>query len=284
MVGHTQLKLRMMVVGTILFGFFLAVVGLVVSAFGTGPIAITVLALAAVVYPFALYKFGRWSALRSVGAEEMPERAKGPYDFGRIHRSTEHLCDEMGIDKPQLMVADMGVPNAFAVGRKADGVVVISTELMGLLDHDELEGVIAHELAHIKNRDTVVMIMGQAIASLVGWAVYFVVMFRGERGSFIVAWIGSMLAQMIVSIFLMAISRYREYVADEDAATYTNDPDAMARALEKISSGAEGKEMKAEESVSALCIFGGSGGIAKLFSTHPPTEKRIDRLRSMDRY
>jgi heat shock protein HtpX len=89
------------------------------------------------------------------------------------------------------------------------------------------------------------------------------------------------IAQMIVMIFVMAISRYREYVADEDAATYTRNPDAMARALEKISSGAQGKEMKGEDTVNALCIFGSSGSfLQKIFSTHPPTEKRIERLRS----
>ena len=93
------------------------------------------------------------------------------------------------------------------------------------------------------------------------------------------------IAQMIVMIFVLAISRYREYVADEDAATYTNNPDAMARALEKISSGAEGREMKGEETVNALCIFGSERGLLqKIFSTHRPTEKRISRLRSMSRY
>jgi len=92
-------------------------------------------------------------------------------------------------------------------------------------------------------------------------------------------------AQMIVSIFVMAISRYREYVADRDAAEYTNNPDAMARALEKISAGAKNKEMRGENTVNALCIFGSSGSLIKrIFSTHPPTEERISRLRSMDAY
>jgi Heat shock protein. Metallo peptidase. MEROPS family M48B len=93
------------------------------------------------------------------------------------------------------------------------------------------------------------------------------------------------IAQMVVMIFVMAISRYREYVADRDAADYTNNPDAMARALEKISSGAQGKEMRGEDTVNALCIFGTSGSfLQKVFSTHPPTEERISRLRSMSAY
>ncbi|WP_267162084.1 M48 family metallopeptidase [Halovenus salina] len=284
MVGHTQLKIRMAVVGTILFGLYLAVAGFVLTAFGTGTPVLILLSLGMVGYPFILYKFGRWSAVRGVGAEEMPERREAGYRFDEIHRSTERLCDEMDLEKPKLMIAEMGMPNAFAVGRRADGVVVISREIIEILDHDELEGVIAHELAHLDNRDTVMMVMGQSIAALVGMVTYIVVAFRGERdiASIITGYLASMVAQMIVTVFLMAISRYREYVADADAAEYTRNPDAMARALEKISAGAEGKEMTAEESVSALCIFGGERGLfATLFASHPPTEKRIERLRSM---
>jgi heat shock protein HtpX len=284
MVGHMQLKLRMAVVGTILFGLYLAVAGFVLASFGTGPTVLILLSLGMLGYPFVLYKFGRWSAVRGVGAEEMPKQPQAGYRFDEIHRSTERLCDQMDIEKPKLMVAEMGVPNAFAVGRKADGIVVISREIIETLEHDELEGVIAHELAHIKNRDTVVMVMGQSLAAMVGWIVYIVVAFRGDRdiASIMVGWLASMVAQMIVTVFLMAISRYREYVADEDAAQYTRNPDAMARALEKISASAEGKEMKGEENVSALCIFGGERGVlATLFASHPPTEKRVERLRSM---
>jgi heat shock protein HtpX len=189
----------------------------------------------------------------------------------------------MDIDKPRLMVAEMGVPNAFAVGRKGAGVVVVSKEIIQLLDHDELEGVIAHELAHIKNRDVVLMVLGQSIASMVGIVVQWAYILGGERNiaSYFAGMILGTIAQMIVLIFVMAISRYREYVADEDAATYTRNPDAMARALEKISSGAQDKEMKGEDTVNALCIFGSSGSLLqKIFSTHPPTEKRIERLRS----
>ena len=281
MVGHTQLKLRMAIVGSILFGLYLAVAAVVLTIYGTGTGVIALLTLGMVGYPFVLYKFGKWSAIRGVGAEDMPEQATQRYRYDEIHQATELLCEEMGLEKPRLMVADMGVPNAFAVGRKADGVVVISREIIDLLDRDELEGVIAHELAHIKNRDTVVMVMGQSIAALVGWVVFFIIRARGQQGGFLVAWLGSMVAQMVVTVFLMAISRYREYVADEDAAQYTRNPEAMARALEKISAGGQGKEMKAESNVSALCIFGGERGLlGTLFATHPPTQKRIDRLRS----
>ena len=283
MVGHNGLKLRMMVAGSILFGFYAALAAAVLWTFGTGTTVLALLLLGSIGFVGFQYKFGKWMALRSVGAEDMPEGREGRYNYGEIHRSTEQICREMDIDKPRLMVAEMGVPNAFAVGRKGAGVVVISKEIIDILEHDELEGVIAHELAHIKNRDVVIMVLGQSIASMIGIIAQWAVIIGGERniGTYLIAMVVGTIAQMIVMIFVMAISRYREYVADEDAAQYTRNPDAMARALEKISSGAQGKEMRGEETVNALCIFGSERGLLqKIFSTHPPTEKRIERLRS----
>lgn len=284
MVGHNGLKIRMMVAGSILFGFYAAIAALVMAAFGTGTAVLGVLLVGSLLFVGVQYKLGKWMAIKSVGAKDMPEGRQGPYDFDRIHRSTEQLCDEMDIEKPRLMIAEMGVPNAFAVGRKKSGVVVLSSEIIQLLDHDELEGVIAHELAHIKNRDVVLMVIGQSIASMVGIIVQWAVMLSDDSiASIFLGIILGNIAQLIVMIFVLAISRYREYVADEDAATYTRNPEAMARALEKISAGAQNREMKdSAESVSALCIFGSSSGLVqKVFSTHPATEKRISRLRSM---
>jgi len=284
MVGHNGLKLRMMLAGAMLFGFYAAIAGAVMYTFGTGTGVLAALLLGSVVFVGFQYKFGKWMALRSVGAEDMPEGREGRYNYGEIHRSVEKLCREMDVEKPRLMVADMGVPNAFAVGRKGAGVVVVSREILDLLEHDELEGVLAHELAHVKNRDVVIMVLGQSIASMVGIVVQWGYILGGERniGTYLIGMVLGTVAQMIVMIFVMAISRYREYVADEDAATYTRNPDAMARALEKISAGAQGKEMKGEDTVNALCIFGTDTSILKrIFSTHPPTEKRISRLRSM---
>jgi len=284
MVGHNGLKIRMMLAGAMLFGFYAAVAGAVMYTFGTGTSVLALLLLGSLAFVGFQYKFGKWMALRSVGAEDMPESREGRYNYGEIHRSVDQLCREMGVEKPRLMVADMGVPNAFAVGRKGAGVVVVSREIIDLLEHDELEGVLAHELAHIKNRDVVIMVLGQSIASMVGIVVQWAYILGGDRniGTYLVGMLLGTVAQMIVMIFVMAISRYREYVADEDAATYTRNPDAMARALEKISSGAQGKDMKGEETVNALCIFGTERGILQtIFSTHPPTEKRISRLRSM---
>ena len=296
MVRHIGLKFRMVVMGSILFAFYAAIAGLVILNFGANATVLALLLLGTLGFVGFQYKFGKWAALRSVGAEDMPEDGR----YGEIHRQVEQLSRDMGIDKPRLMVADMGVPNAFAVGRKGAGVVVVSSEIIDLLDREELKGVLAHELAHINNRDVVMMLIGQSIAAMVGIVVQFAVLFGGERniGSYIFAMIAGSIAQMIVSIFVMAISRYREYVADSDAAQYTNNPDAMARALEKISQGAKQRQQASQsfnqrggrrqqdddgmpDEVAALCIFEGDRGILQtIFATHPPVEKRIEKLRS----
>jgi heat shock protein HtpX len=293
---HTGLKLRMLVAGSILFAFYAAIVGLGIAIWGVDiwPIVLAATALFGVFQ----YVMGKKMALWSVGAEDLDEN-----EHYQIHAAVERLSQEMGIEKPRVMKAGMGVPNAFAVGRKGAGVVVISEELMSVLEQDELEGVIAHELAHIRNRDVVMMVVGQSIASLVGIAVYFLTV-MGERnfGAMIMGWILSSIAQTIVMVFVLAISRYREYVADADAARAIGRGEPLARALEKISDYNERAQAQAQkrgrgrargerqrkdspgvdDSVQALCISGGSDRslMQKVFATHPPMEKRIARLRS----
>ncbi|QGN06372.1 protease [Halorhabdus sp. CBA1104] len=275
---HPGLKLRMAVVGSILFGFYALVALLAYVAFGGGTTILGLILLGSVLFIGVQYKIGKWAALRSVGAEDMPEDDPR---FREIHRSIERMSDRMGIDKPRVMVAEMGVPNAFAVGRKKAGVVVVSSELIHMLDHEELEGVLAHELAHIRNRDVVMMVVGQGIASIVALVAQFAVLFAGDNdfGDFIMAMVVGNIVQFIVSIFVMAISRYREYVADSDASEITGG-EPLARALEKINS-ADHTQSRIDEQASALCIKGEERSLlSKIFSTHPPTEERIRRLRA----
>ncbi|MCU4741873.1 M48 family metalloprotease [Halobacteria archaeon AArc-m2/3/4] len=272
---HFGLKVRMAVVGSILFAFYMLVGAFGLAMFGTGAWPLVLLGLLAL--PFIQYKIGTWSATR--GAEDMPEDGQ----YQHIHHMTESLSRDMGIEKPRLMVMEMGVPNAFATGRKGNGVVVVSTELMAILERDELEGVIAHELAHIKNRDVVTMVVGSSIAMMVGWVAYMVYIMSSDRGfaGIIVGMVLSNIAQMLVMVFVLAISRYREFVADDDARQYIGSGDPLARALEKISQSSQGRESKVDDSVNALCIFNADKSLlAKLFATHPPTEKRIQKLRS----
>lgn len=269
------LQLRMLVVGAILFAFYIFA-GTALSVLLGLPL-IPVLLVGILVVPAVQYKLGKWLALRK--AEDMPDDQR----FGYVHEMVRRLCQDMRIDEPRLMTMDMGVPNAFAVGRKGAGVVVVSTELIQLLDDDELEGVVAHELAHIKNRDVITMVIGQSIGMLVGYVAYFAVLFGGERniGSWIMAMVASSLANALVMVFVLAISRYREYVADANAKQAIGTGEPLARALEKISRSAEGRESTVEDSMNALCIFNADRGLfERLFSTHPPTEKRIRRLRN----
>ncbi|WP_254861992.1 M48 family metallopeptidase [Halovivax gelatinilyticus] len=269
------LKVRMVVVGAILFAFYLVAATAIAAM--TGFNLWIILAVGILIVPALQYKIGKWMALR--GAEDMPDDPR----YQHVHHMTESLARDMGVPTPRLMRQQMGVPNAFAVGRKGAGVVVVSDELMAILDNDELEGVIAHEIAHIKNRDVITMVVGQSIGMIVGYVAYFAVLMGGERnmGTWILAMAASQIANLLVMIFVMAISRYREYVADDDARDAIGSGDPLARALEKISAGAEGRDQQTNDTVAALCIFNADRSLLQsIFSTHPPTEKRIAKLRS----
>ena len=272
---HVGLKARMAFVGSVLFAFYAVAAVLAMGVFGW---PLWLVLVGSVAFVGVQYKIGKWAALRSVGAEDLPE---GQYP--EIHRRVESLSKDMGIEKPRLMIARMGAPNAFAVGRKGAGTVVISTELVQMLDADELEGVLAHELAHIRNRDVVMMVLGQGIASIVAIAAQWVVLLTGDNdlADFFLAIIVGQIVQMLVMLFVFAISRYREYVADSDAAAVVGNGEVLASALEKISRGNDrAGETRVDESVNALAIFGEKRGLARLLATHPPIEERIERLRS----
>jgi heat shock protein HtpX len=287
---HVGLTIRMAVVGALLAGFYLVAVAVAMAVFGTGVLPVAL--VGSVVLVGVQYKVGKWAALRSVGAEDLSEER-----YPGIHRAVEAQADEFGIEKPALKIASMGVPNAFAVGRRGAGVVVVSEELVHLLDRAELEGVLAHELAHVANRDVVTMQLGQGIASIVAIVAQYVVLFTGDNdlADFFLAIVVGNLVQFVVMIFVLAISRYREYVADADARRVVGSGEPLARALEKIhrgnqrSSGSSGPARRGrgrgddglDRQVSALCISSPDRGLLRrIVSTHPPMEKRIERLRS----
>ena len=274
---NTGLKARMAIVGSVLFAFYALIAIVAVEAFG---ISIPIVLLGTIGFAGFQYIVGKKIALWSTGAEDMSEDR-----YPEIHRSVDRIAEDMDLKKPRLMVAEMGVPNAFAVGRRGAGVVVVSTELIQLLDHEELEGVLAHELAHIDSRDVVMMVMGQSIASMLGLAAYFAIAFSrdGGIGNIILGYLASVVVQMVAMVFVLAISRYREYVADSDAAEHVGG-DAMARALGKISTAGERSNAELDDNVSALCIFGGDrSALQRLFATHPPIEKRIEAVRDVQR-
>jgi len=302
-IRHFGLKIRMAVVGALLAGFYLVAVAAAMAAFGQGILPIAI--VGSLLLIGAQYKIGKWAALRSVGAEDLSEQ-----QYPQIHQFVEQVCRDKDLKKPSLKIADMGVPNAFAVGRRGNGTVVISTELIQLLDRDELNGVIAHELAHIDNRDVITMQLGQGIASIVAIVAQYIVLFTGENdfADFFLAVVVGNIVQFIVMLFVLAISRYREYVADADAKGVIGHGEPLARALEKIQQGNQQAQQSArraqhdrgsanqrghergnqrsrdatvDQQVSALCISGSDRGfLQQIISTHPPIEKRIQRLRS----
>lgn len=269
---HTGLKIRMAVAGSVLFAFY-AGLATVAHSYGLG---LPIVLAGSVLFVGVQYVVGKKLALYSVGASDLPKT-----EYPEIHETVERLSAEMDIEKPKLMIAPMGVPNAFALGRRGAGVVVLADSIIELLEDDELEGVIAHELAHIDNRDVVMMVLGQSIATMIGTVVFWVVALSDDSIIVtIIGWVLSSLVQLFVMLFVLAISRYREYVADSDAVEHTGNPTALASALAKLAQvGRHENAPDVEGNMSALCIFGGKRGLlASVFATHPAMEERIARL------
>jgi len=235
------------------------------------------------------YFFSDKLALRSMGAKKVSEE-----EYPELHAAVQRLAQQADLPKPTVAVADDRVPNAFATGRnQKNAAVCVTTGLLKTLNQDELEGVLAHELAHVKNRDVMVMTIASFLSTIafmiVRWGAFFGG--GGQRrqggGGIIVAILISLVVWIISYILIRALSRYREYAADRGAAVITGKPSALASALMKISGEMEkipSRDMRDEAEMNAFFIIPISkGAIARLFSTHPPTEKRIDQLNRLER-
>ena len=229
-------------------------------------------------------------ALRAMGAREVsPEQAPG------LHAMIERLCIQADLPKPKIAVADMPIPNAFAMGRsKKSAVVCATTGIMNTLQPHELEAVMAHELAHVKNRDVLIMTVASFFASIASMIAQFGLFFGGgdygddDSGpGFLVVILVSM-AVYVISFFLMlALSRYREFTADRTAALVTGRPSALASALMRISGAMQRvpeQDLREAGRMNAFFIVPTSvkSTVATLFSTHPPMEKRIEALNRLE--
>ena len=254
---------------------------------GTGlPIAVVLIALAGF---FALQYFSSEAlGLRAMGAREV-----SPQEAPELHAMIERLCIQADIPKPKVAVAYTRMPNAFAIGRSPKHATVCATTgIMELLSPAELEGVMAHELTHIANRDVAIMTLASFFASLAAMIIQFGFLFGGgmghsddDDGPGVLPLILVSVVVYVVSFFLMqALSRYREFAADRGAAIITGRPSALSSALLKIASGMERipqQDLRASSSeMAAFYIFppGLKSGLGKLFSTHPPMEQRIEAL------
>ena len=285
----TGLTVRMIIsfaVLSVLYIVFLSVLAYV----GVGAIAIAVIAGILIL---AQWYFSDKIVLWSTGAKIVSRE-----QFPELHDLVERIVARNNLPKPRIAVINMRMPNAFATGKTPrSSIVAVTLGLMDQLDQEELEGVIAHELAHIKNRDVLVLTLA-SLFSMIAWYMMRFGMYGGMFGGHgrrdnqggaamllilliaIVTWIASFL-------IIRAISRYREYVADRDGALITGKPSKLASALLKISGTMKRiptRDLREVEGMNAFFIIPAISGdaLTNLFSTHPPVAQRVKKLMEME--
>jgi len=243
----------------------------------------------ALIMNFGAYWFSDRIVLSMYSAQEVT-----PDEAPELYRMVADLAARAGLPMPRVYIIPQDTPNAFATGRDEKHAVVAVTEgILRILDRDELEGVLAHELTHIKNRD---ILIGSIAATLAGavvmlanmaqWAAVFGGVSRDDDeggGNIIGLILMAVLAPIAATIIQMAISRSREYMADEGEARISGKPYGLAGALEKLSRASQVVPMDANPSTAHMFIVNPLTGrsLMNLFSTHPPIEERIARLRAM---
>lgn len=266
-----------------LTGLLVAIGGLIGGVSG----AIIFLVIAGAMNFFA-YWFSDKFALRMAGARQIQE-----HEDPRLFAMVREVAEKSRMPMPKVFIIDNPSPNAFATGRNPqNAVVAVTTGIQRLLTERELRGVIGHEMGHVRNRDiltsSIVATVAGAIsmiAQMLMWSSLFGGRGRDQNPFITLAVI--LIAPIAATMIQLGISRTREYAADKTGAEVTGDPEALASALEKLQRGVDMRPMEptpTQEAVSALYIvkpFRGGGGMANLFSTHPPLEERIKRLRSM---
>ncbi|EMA42810.1 zinc metalloprotease HtpX [Halococcus saccharolyticus] len=224
-------------------------------------------------------------ALYSMGAHEVSEE-----EYPELHAMVGRLAQQADLPKPTVAVADSRTPNAFATGRSQSSATVCVTQgIMDTLNQEELEGVMAHELTHVKNRDVMVMTIATFLSTLAFMIVRWGWLFSGDRegggAPVIVAILVSLVVGIVSFLLVRVLSRYREYAADRGGAIITGRPSALASALVKIDGQMDrvpDRDLRDQADMNAFFIIPiKSGAIGKLLSTHPSTEQRVERLKDM---
>ena len=283
----TGLQARMLLT-LFLLGLVYAVLVAVLIAAGAG--AITVAVIAAVLFAVQYFTSDK-IAMYSMGAREVT-----PDEAPSLHATIERLCISADLPKPRVAIADTPMPNAFAIGRSpARATVCATTGLLGLLSPAELEGVLAHELTHVQNRDVLLMTLASFFASIASFIVQMGFWFgagfddRDDNGpGVIVVVLVSAVVYMVSFLLLQTLSRYREFAADRGSAIITGRPSALSSALLKISGTMDQipqRDMRAANGeLAAFYIFPprAKQSIATLFSTHPPLEARLEALSRLE--
>jgi heat shock protein HtpX len=270
-----------------LLGLVYAVLVAVLIAAGTGVIAIAVIAgVLFLVQYFTSDKI----ALYSMGAHEV-----SPSEAPDLHATIERLCIQANLPKPRVAIAQTAMPNAFAIGRSPKSATVCATTgLLDLLSPAELEGVLAHELTHVQNRDVLVMTIASFFAAVASFIVQMGFWFGGagdddDNGpGIIVVVLVAGVVYLLSFVLLQALSRYREFAADRGSAIITGRPSALSSALLKISGTMDQipqRDLRAASGeLAAFYIFPPKAkrSIANLFSTHPPLEARLAALQRLE--
>ncbi len=286
----TGLTIRMIVsfaVLTILYLVFLSVLAYV----GLGAIPI---ALIAGMMILAQWYFSDRIVLWSSGAKVVTRE-----QFPELHDLVELIVARNNLPKPRIAVINTKMPNAFATGKsKKSSVVAVTTGLMEMLDNEELEGVVAHELSHIKNRDVLVLTLA-SLFSTIAWYMMQFGMYGGmygggyggrnrdNGGGMALVLLVAVITWFVSFLIIRAISRYREFVADRDGAMMTGKPVKLANALLKISGTMKRiptQDLRQVEGMNAFFIVPAISGssFTALFSTHPPVEQRVKKLMEME--
>ncbi|MFB6293366.1 MAG: zinc metalloprotease HtpX, partial [Halonotius sp.] len=274
------LRGRMVFTMFLLFALYIVFVG-VLSQFTN---------LIGIVLVMGLFSLGQFffsdkMALYSMGANVVDEN-----EAPELHRTVERLSQQADLPKPQIAIADSQVPNAFATGRnQSNATVAVTSGLLRTLDQEELEGVLAHELAHIKNRDVMVMTIASFLSTLAFIVVRWGWLFSGDgenQAPIYVAILVSLVVWVLSFLLIRALSRYREYAADRGGASITGNPSALASALMSIDGRMDkvpSEDLREQAEMNAFFIIPiRSGFIGKIASSHPPTEKRIEKLRELE--
>jgi heat shock protein HtpX len=280
----TGLQVRMLLT-LFLLGLVYAVLIGVLFAAGAGAVIIAVVAGGLLLAQLFL---SDKLALAAMGAREV-----SPRDAPELHAMIERLCVQANLPKPRVAVAQTSMPNAFAIGRSPrKATVCATTGIMDLLSPAELEGVMAHELTHVQNRDVLVMTIAGFFATIASYIVQFGFFFGGgdsddEGPGWLVVLLVAIGVYAISFLLLQALSRYREFAADRGSAQITGRPSALASALLKISGQMERipeRDLRASAELSAFYIFpaGAKRSLFNLFSTHPPLEKRLAALQRFE--
>jgi heat shock protein HtpX len=271
-----------------LFGVIIAGLGFIVSEIYHTVSFLYLALIVGAVYALIQYFAAAKLALAMNGAHEVTKR-----DEPRLYRTVENLSIATGMPMPKVYVIDDPAPNAFATGRDPRHAVVAATQgLLNMMDDEELEGVIAHEMGHVKNYDIRVMMIVFGLVSAIGLIADIIMhMFwwggRDDRESpnpvfMLIGIVAAILAPFVALLVQLAVSRRREYLADSTGALTTRYPEGLASALEKIRD--HGSVMRRQNTSTAHLFFASplkGNTVAALFSTHPPINDRIARLRKM---